>query len=98
MGVGSCGRREHSRQGLANTQPAMVGTGTGTGGGGRWGGGGGGSSGGGCGGGSYSNTLPNALTNYDRTTLSQLKARQRIVEKQQSGTNLRTTTPTLTQP
>ena len=47
---------------------------------------GGGSSGGG--GGNYSNTLPIALTNSDRTTLSQLKARQRIVEKQQSGTNL----------
>ena len=75
-GIGIRGAGIQGR-GLANTQPAMGGTGGGIGGG----------SGSGGGGGNYSNTLPIALTNSDRTTLSQLKARQRIVEKQQSGTN-----------
>ena len=84
-GIGIRGAGIQGR-GLANTQPAMGGTGTG--GGGSGGGGSGGVSEGGGGGGNYSNTLSIALTNSDRTTLSQLKARQRIVEKQQSGTNL----------
>ena len=79
-GIGIRGAGIQGR-GLANTQPAMGGTGSGG------------------GGGNYSNTLPIALTNSDRTTLSQLKARHRIVEKQQSGTNLSLTlTLTETQP
>lgn len=74
-------------QGLPTTQPIMTGTTIGTGtnttnttttGGATGGGGGGGTF-------SRSDILPIALTNSDRTTLSQLKARQRIVEKQQSG-------------
>ena len=61
-------------QGLSTTQPVMSGTNVGT-----------GTSSATAGGGTFLNTLPIALTNSDRTTLSQLKARQRIVEKQQSG-------------